>query len=240
MWTRGSKKGFTLIELLIVIAIILILIAIALPNFLEAQIRARVAAAKGNLRTIQTALESYALDNKPYKEQFPNPSPLLRHRYGPYPPYGQSRMGPTASLGCTTNYDPGCLNILSTPVKYLTDGASVQDPFQSGNTVSPNDDTYRRPFGYYTPGHQSVRFKFLPFITANPHRRDPSKFADYWVYSVGPDSCSGADGDWNFCWSQSYRNIPGNGDGTYWEYSPTNGTKSDGDLHLLQSIGVVN
>jgi len=40
------KKGFTLIELLIVIAIILILIAIALPNFLEAQIRARMTRAK--------------------------------------------------------------------------------------------------------------------------------------------------------------------------------------------------
>ena len=45
------RKGFTLIELLIVIAIILILIAIALPNFLEAQERARVVRANGHLRT---------------------------------------------------------------------------------------------------------------------------------------------------------------------------------------------
>ncbi|MBW7937580.1 MAG: prepilin-type N-terminal cleavage/methylation domain-containing protein, partial [Candidatus Omnitrophica bacterium] len=37
-----KKAGFTLIELLIVIAIILILISIALPNFLEAQMRAKV------------------------------------------------------------------------------------------------------------------------------------------------------------------------------------------------------
>lgn len=44
---RRNRPGFTLIELLIVIAIILILIAIALPNFLEAQIRAKVTKAKG-------------------------------------------------------------------------------------------------------------------------------------------------------------------------------------------------
>src|SRR3990172_6049759 len=61
-----SRKGFTLIELLIVIAIILILIAIALPNFLEAQIRARVTKAKGELRSLATALFSYQLDWKLY------------------------------------------------------------------------------------------------------------------------------------------------------------------------------
>jgi prepilin-type N-terminal cleavage/methylation domain-containing protein len=61
-------KGFTLIELLIVIAIILILIAIALPNFLEAQIRAKVARAKGEMRTIDTAMLAYFLDFKIYPE----------------------------------------------------------------------------------------------------------------------------------------------------------------------------
>ena len=59
-------KGFTLIELLIVIAIILILIAIALPNFLEAQIRAKVVKAKGELRSLGIAMESYNLDHKIY------------------------------------------------------------------------------------------------------------------------------------------------------------------------------
>lgn len=56
---RRSQSGFTLIELLIVIAIILILIAIALPNFLEAQVRARVARVKGDIRSLTTAMESY-------------------------------------------------------------------------------------------------------------------------------------------------------------------------------------
>ncbi|MCB9768618.1 MAG: prepilin-type N-terminal cleavage/methylation domain-containing protein [Candidatus Omnitrophica bacterium] len=66
--SRGSK-GFTLIELLIVIAIILILIAIALPNFLEAQIRARVVKAKGEIRALALAMEEYFLDFKTYPSE---------------------------------------------------------------------------------------------------------------------------------------------------------------------------
>src|SRR3989337_2384657 len=54
--------GFTLIELLIVIAIILILIAIALPNFLEAQVRAKVTASKANIRSIEIAMYSLNSD----------------------------------------------------------------------------------------------------------------------------------------------------------------------------------
>ena len=57
-----KRGGFTLIELLIVIAIILILIAIALPNFLEAQIRAKIVRVKADLRTIHTAMEAYLQD----------------------------------------------------------------------------------------------------------------------------------------------------------------------------------
>ena len=55
------KKGFTLIELLIVVAIIAILAAIAIPNFLEAQTRAKVARVLSDQRTLGTAVEQYSV-----------------------------------------------------------------------------------------------------------------------------------------------------------------------------------
>ena len=60
------SKAFTLIELLIVVAIIGILAAIAIPNFLEAQVRAKISAARSDLRTIAGALEQYAVDATDY------------------------------------------------------------------------------------------------------------------------------------------------------------------------------
>ena len=51
--------SFTLIELLIVIAVISILIGIALPRFRGMQVEGNIAKAKGELRTLQTAIESY-------------------------------------------------------------------------------------------------------------------------------------------------------------------------------------
>lgn len=60
------KKGFTLIELLIVVAIIAILAAIAVPNFLEAQIRSKVSRVRTDIRSLATGIESYYIDNNLY------------------------------------------------------------------------------------------------------------------------------------------------------------------------------
>lgn len=62
----GSSKGFTFIETLIVTVIISISAAVAIPNFLEAQIRTKVADIQSDLHAIATAEEMYYVDNKSY------------------------------------------------------------------------------------------------------------------------------------------------------------------------------
>ena len=61
-----DEKGFTLIELLVVILIIGILAAIALPAFLNQRAKAQDTTAKSDVRTAQTAIETYYTDNQKY------------------------------------------------------------------------------------------------------------------------------------------------------------------------------
>ncbi len=61
-----DEKGFTLIELLVVILIIGILAAIALPAFLNQRSKAQDSTAKSDVRTAQTAMETWYTDNQTY------------------------------------------------------------------------------------------------------------------------------------------------------------------------------
>ena len=104
--SRTLSGGFTLIELLIVVAIIAILAAIAVPNFLEAQVRSKVSRVKSDMRTVATALEAYKVDCNRY--------PM----YG-QPPYNQL-------------WDINALNpsLISTPIAYVTTGDVLIDVFR--------------------------------------------------------------------------------------------------------------
>src|SRR3989338_10853040 len=61
-----KNSALTLVELLVVVAIIAILVAIAVPNFLEAQVRAKVSRSYADMRSISTALVAYRVDSNNY------------------------------------------------------------------------------------------------------------------------------------------------------------------------------
>ena len=122
-------KGFTLIELLIVVAIIAILAAIAVPNFLEAQVRSKVSRAKADMRSLATAIESYMVDTNVY----------LAHDIG-FPTSSNVPAAPGYPNRCTFRVRPDTtmMMIMTTPISYMT--SIPPDPFAEWKGT---------PFGYY-------------------------------------------------------------------------------------------
>jgi type IV pilus assembly protein PilA len=101
-----DEKGFTLIELLVVILIIGILAAIALPAFLNQRAKAQDSEAKSNVRTAQTALETYYTDNQDYTgadaAALKGIEPALQNAQG-LDVTGQSKTGYSVSVTSKSN-----------------------------------------------------------------------------------------------------------------------------------------
>ncbi|MEI7635587.1 MAG: prepilin-type N-terminal cleavage/methylation domain-containing protein [bacterium] len=113
------KRAFTLIELLIVVAIIAILAAIAVPNFLEAQTRAKVSRARADMRSMATALEVYFSDNNGYL-----PSSLEANLGKIFMLYGVNLY--------LIDHTVPIFDLLTTPIAYMTN-ARIEDPFRYRN-----------------------------------------------------------------------------------------------------------
>jgi prepilin-type N-terminal cleavage/methylation domain-containing protein len=120
-----KQKGFSLIELLIVVAIILIIAAIAIPNLLRAKISANESSAVGSVRNIVTAETSYQAS---------------------YPQYGFSAtlalLGPNGGAGCPAGPSPtvgACLldSALGGAVNSTKSGYIFQSTGQNPAPVDP-------------------------------------------------------------------------------------------------------
>lgn len=212
-----SRKpvGFTLIELLIVVAIIAILAAIAVPNFLEAQTRAKVARAYSDMRTVATGLESYQVDNNKY------------------PPL--TRVGSTYVFF----YAPYAL---TTPVSYVTAGP-LYDLFKINK--SPDNEEliafglkspeFFRRFEYFSDRawralqpRNATHTQWLVFDQVSGTyvsyiSRDERHQGAWYLSSYGPDLKAGPE-------LPSGSNQPN----SLILYDPTNGTVSRGDIVRTQ------
>ncbi len=155
-------RGFSLIELLIVVAIILIIAAIAIPNLLRAKISANESSAVNTIRTINTAQITY-------QSTFPTVGYA-----GSIP-----ALGPAASTGCTTpNSTNACL--IDWVVSQATAPSSAKSGYYFGmgvvtsNGVNLGYTVGGSPAGFNQTGvrgfcsNEDAVIRFMPALSGSP------------------------------------------------------------------------
>lgn len=227
-----TPKAFTLIELLIVVAIIAILAAIAVPNFLEAQTRSKTARVKADHRTIATALEVYFVDNNRYPPQGPVTLAAFPWINDPTRIYGGD--SPRHAVGNRPIAQP-----LSTPIAYISSTTSVfADPFFQGfkplTTSIVNDTRYYNYSGDYYAGRTYDAAQDGGDLAAFENLSRQLQEVGAWHLrsrSTDGDYERRTDGwaDLILYRGQAGVGPSGNG-GINAAYDPTNGTISNGDI----------
>lgn len=134
MSVPNKRSGFTLIELLIVVAIIGILAAIAVPNFLNAQTRSKIARNKADMRSLTTAVETLRLESGHlpvdwWDDDTKKGCDLLQDYFN------KVGMGPD----CEQRSTWAILAVLTSPISYMA--SLPQDPFFVG--PAGQSTTYR-------------------------------------------------------------------------------------------------
>ncbi len=96
---KSRKQGFTLVEIMIVVAIIGLLAAIAIPNFVRARTTSQQNACINNLRQIDGAKQQWALENKAGTNATPQPTDIQ-----PYMGRGQSGTLPSCPSDSSSSF----------------------------------------------------------------------------------------------------------------------------------------
>ena len=221
-----KKSAFTLIELLIVIAIIAILALIAVPNFLEAQTRAKFARCLADMRAICTAVDQLRMDTgympiDGWDDDTPEGRRILREVFkgvGDFP----------EAIRSTTHY----LAVLTSPIGYLSQ--VPVDPFLPANHNPMSGSLgFGSPYDTYiyadvdpailaaAPNNWNQGIQALNSSTrggvAEQYGIKPLQVGEYALIGVGPSGKAGI-------------GTGGVGDHRGLPYSPTNGTVSAGDV----------
>lgn len=215
------RRAFTLIEMLIVIAMIAVLAAIAVPNFLEAQTRGKISKAKSDMSVVMLALRSYSADHNQFPPHQPeihafltvcaavttvtaeNTSAPADARYVWVRPEAQ-----LASAYPILEYSGNDLWQLTTPIAYC--GRILpEDPFKV--------ETRLRGSGYDVPGFSYVNLSAFSSTKSTASNRK--------MLILSPGSDRDADA---FKTSNPLH-------GPWETYDATNGTISNGDI-LLSGI----
>jgi prepilin-type N-terminal cleavage/methylation domain-containing protein len=179
---HAGGRAFTLIELLIVVAIIAILAAIAVPNFLEAQTRAKVARVQNDMRVMATALEMYRTDHNSYPP-----------RFGPVSvnyATDDSKQSTLIYAAAATRYKDSSGNpsmiLLTTPVSYIT--SLFSDPFDTAPYRSTTP--VPRLIDYVDPPQTARLIRAGRLLSGAPLSTQVNENG-YVLSSVGPDGYFG-------------------------------------------------
>lgn len=173
---NSKSHAFTLIELLIVVAVIAILAAIAVPNFLEAQTRAKVSRAMADLNTYQKAIESYAVDHRVY--------PRMTWGDDPFYDLYEGSGSPLQPIWGTLGY------WVTTPVAYVAQ-FDIIDPFGDDRRIQADARMYT--YHDLRTGREILARTGAPTPATGFYDGDffEKNFGLYAQMSIGPDRTIG-------------------------------------------------